>query len=328
MLANALGGSQWLLSDTGDNIHLCNLPLFHITGMVNSMNVPLYSGGTIVMMTRFDLDGMIQAIEQYRCEYWVGTATMNVAVVNFPGIEQRDLTSLKGVFSGGAPIPKEIIKRFKELTNCELLEGYGLSETTAQATTNPRGGGKIGSVGIPLFDTDIRVLSMGDPSVVLPPGEIGELAIKGPMVMKGYWNREEDTSASFHDGYFLTGDLGYFDEDGYIFIVGRKKELIKASGFSVFPAEVEGYLYQHPAVKEACVIGVPHPYRGEDVKAFVVLKDGMSVTEQEIVAWAKQQMADYKYPRIIEFRSELPKTGSGKILRRKLVEEEIGNTSD
>ncbi|MGC5323920.1 AMP-binding protein [Brevibacillus sp. SYSU BS000544] len=321
MLANAVGGAQWFLSDEGDNIHLCNLPLFHITGMVNSMNVPLYSGGTIVMMTRFDMEVMIQAIEWYQCEYWVGTATMNIAVVNYPGIENRKLTSLKSVFSGGAPIPLEILQKFKELTCCELLEGYGLSETTAQATTNPRGGGKIGSVGIPLFDTDVRILSIEDPTKELVPGEIGEVAIKGPMVMAGYWNRSEDTKHSFMDGYLLTGDLGYFDQDGYLFISGRKKELIKASGFSVFPTEVEGYLYTHPAVKEACVVGVPDPYRGEEIKAYIVRKEGSEVTKQEIVAWAKEHMADYKYPRIIEFRDELPKTGSGKILRRVLAEE-------
>lgn len=320
-LSNAIGGSKWFLEDDGANIHLCNLPLFHITGMVDSMNVPLYSGGTIVMMTRFDTEIMIQAIEQYACEYWVGTATMNVAVVNFPGIENRKIQSLRSVFSGGAPIPMEILERFKALTGCELLEGYGLSETTAQATTNPKGGGKIGSVGIPIFDTDIRILSMEEPGKDMPIGQVGEVAIKGPMVMKGYWNRPEDTHHSFMDGYLLTGDLGYFDEDGYLFIAGRKKELIKASGFSVFPTEVEGYLYKHPAVQEACVVGVPDPYRGEEIKAFIVLKSGATATEEEMIAWSKSVMADYKYPRLIEFRSELPKTGSGKILRRKLAEE-------
>lgn len=320
-LSNAIGGCKWFLEEDGANVHLCNLPLFHITGMVDSMNVPFYSGGTIVMMTRFDTEVMIQAIEKYACEYWVGTATMNIAVVNLPGIENRRIQSLRSVFSGGAPIPMEILERFKELTNCELLEGYGLSETTAQATTNPKGAGKIGSVGIPIFDTDIRILSMEDSSQDMPIGQVGEVAIKGPMVMKGYWNRPEDTRHSFLDGYLLTGDLGYFDEEGYLYISGRKKELIKASGFSVFPTEVEGYLYKHPAVKEACVVGVPDPYRGEEIKAYIVLKDGATATEEEIVAWAKGVMADYKYPRLIEFRSELPKTGSGKILRRVLAEQ-------
>lgn len=321
MLVNAIGGVAWLTYDEGANIHLCNLPLFHITGMVDSMNVPLASGGTIVLMTRFDTEGMVQAIETYQCEYWVGTATMNNAFVNHPGIEYRKIQSLKSVFSGGAPIPLYILERFKELTNCELLEGYGLSETTAQATTNPRGGDRIGSVGIPLFDTDVRILSLEDPSKEMPLGEVGEVAIQGPMVMKGYWNRPEDTKHTFHEGYLLTGDLGYFDQDGYLYISGRKKELIKASGFSVFPSEVEGYLYKHPAVQEACVVGVPDLYRGEEIKAYIVLKAGVAVTEKELVAWAKEQMADYKYPRIIEFRDELPKTGSGKILRRKLAEE-------
>lgn len=321
LLANAVGGAKWLITSGGENIHLCNLPLFHITGMVNSMNAPLYSGGTIVMMTRFDLEVMIAAIELYHCEYWVGTATMNIAVVNAPGIEQRNLTSLKSLFSGGAPIPVEILKKFNEMTPCELLEGYGLSETTAQVTINPRGACRIGSVGIPIFDTDIHIVSMADASQVLPMGETGEVAIKGPMVMKGYWNNEEATKQAFCNGYFLSGDLGYFDQDGYLYISGRKKELIKASGFSVYPTEVEGYLYMHPAVKEACVVGVPDPYKGEEIKAFIVKKEGATTTEQEIIQWAKQQMADYKYPRIIEFRDELPKTGSGKILRRVLSEE-------
>jgi acyl-CoA synthetase (AMP-forming)/AMP-acid ligase II len=249
---------------------------------------------------------------------------MNVAVAHFPDVGRYDLTSLRFCTSGGAPIPLDVLRRFREATGSALLEGYGLSETISACVVNPPHRIVQGSIGIPLPGVDVRVVDTEDPGKELPLGEVGELLVKGPMVMKGYWNRPQDTREGLRDGWLHTGDLACMDEDGYLYIRGRKKELIKASGYSVFPSEVESLLYQHPAVGECAVIGVSHPYRGEEVKAFVVLKPGYEekTSGQEIVQWAREHMAAYKYPRQVEIREQLPKTGSGKILKRMLVEEE------
>lgn len=327
LLANTMTGKHWLAGEDGA-VHLAVLPFFHVTGMVNSMCVPLYGKGTLVLLSRFDLETVIDAIEKFRVNYWVSTATMNIALVNYPGVESRDLTSLVACTTGGAPVPLPVFEKFVAMTGSELIEGYGLSETMAQVTINPMGKGKLGSIGIPIMDVDLKIMDMALPDNELPIGEIGEIAIKGPQIMAGYWKRADETQAVFQDGYFYTGDLGYMDEEGFVFISGRKKELIKASGYSVFPAEVESHLYRHPAVAEACVYGVPHEYRGEDIKAVIVLKPEFQgkVTPQEIAEWSRNQMAAYKYPRMVEIRESLPKTGSGKILRRALVEQELGKT--
>jgi acyl-CoA synthetase (AMP-forming)/AMP-acid ligase II len=216
------------------------------------------------------------------------------------------------------------LRKWREIVGTELIEGYGLSETIAQTHYNPIFSPRYGSIGLPQFGVDCRII---DPETgkEQPLEEEGELLIKGPMVMKGYWNRPEETQEVLKDGWLATGDIARMDKDGYFYIVGRKRDLIKASGYSVFPAEVEKYLYHHPAVKEVAVIGVPDPYRGENIKAFIVLKSEYKskVKEEEIVAWAKDKMAAYKYPRIVEFAEELPKTASGKVLKRVLREREI-----
>ncbi|WP_165820809.1 AMP-binding protein [Pueribacillus theae] len=321
LLVNIIGSKYWWKIEPGE-VFLAVLPFFHVTGMLHCMCQPLYSGGTMILFTRYDTESVIRAIEMYKVTFWSSIATMNIAVLNFPDVRKYDLTSLKSVKSGGAKIPLETLQAFSELTGVYLIEGYGLSETISQITGNPPHRPKTGSVGIPVSDVDIKIVDQADPSIELPAGEVGELIVTGPQVMKGYWNRPEETKKSFYNEYLLTGDLAYMDEEGYFYISGRKKELIKASGYSVFPAEVENYLYMHPAIAECCVYGVPHSYRGEEICAAVVLKDEYNnqVTAEDIIAWAKEHMSAYKYPRIVEIRDSLPKNASGKILRRLLTD--------
>jgi len=323
LISNTVGSAVWLRMQESD-IHLSILPFFHVSGMITSMNMPIYTRGTIVLLSRFDPQTTMEAIQKYRCTMWQTITTMNVAVVNYPDIGKFDLKSLRRCVSGGAPVPEEILKKWREIVGTELIEGYGLSETIAQTHFNPILRPRYGSVGLPQFGLDCRII---DPETgkEQPLEEEGELLMKGPMVMKGYWNRPEETQEILRDGWLATGDIAKMDKDGYFYIVGRKKDLIKASGYSVFPAEVEKYLYLHPAVKEVAVIGVPDPYRGENIKAFIVLKPEykQKIKEEEVIGWAKDKMAAYKYPRIVEFVQELPKTASGKVLKRVLREREI-----
>ncbi|MCL8207969.1 MAG: AMP-binding protein [Actinomycetia bacterium] len=322
LLANVEGSRLWTRAGP-ESVHLAVLPLFHVTGMVHSFLMPLLAGGTMVLLTRFETDTFIEALQHWRATHWVGIATMNVAVVNHPRIRDYRLDSLAFAMSGGAPIPVPVLERFRELTGVTLVEGYGLSETISQVTVNPPDRPKLGSVGIPVHGVDLRITAVGRFDEELPVGSTGEIWVRGPQVMQGYFGRPEATREVLRpDGWFDTGDLGFVDEEGYLHIAGRSKELIKASGYSVFPAEVENLLYRHPAVAEAAVIGVPDPYRGETVKAVVVLKPGAAVTPEDLVAWAHANMAAYKAPRIVEIREALPKTASGKILKRILIEEE------
>jgi acyl-CoA synthetase (AMP-forming)/AMP-acid ligase II len=323
LLYNTVGSTVWS-GISADDVHLSVLPFFHATGMIHGMNRPIYSATTNVMLSRFDTATAVQAIHEFRCSAWVSITTMNVAVVNFPDIHQYDLRSLKHCSSGGAPIPKEILRRWREIVGPELVEGYGLSETISQTHVNPTTHPRYGSVGIPHFGVECRILDI-DSREELPIGEQGELIVKGPMVTKGYWNNPAETEKVLtDDGWFATGDIARMDHDGYFYIVERKKDMIKASGYSVFPAEVEALMYQHPAIQEVAVIGVADPRRGENIKAVIILRpqhQGL-VTEADMIAWAKNKMAAYKYPRIVEFVDELPKTGSGKILKRALRERE------
>jgi acyl-CoA synthetase (AMP-forming)/AMP-acid ligase II len=322
LLFNTVGSSVWSMI-TEDDVHLSVLPFFHVTGMIHGMNRPIYTGTTNVMISRFDTETAIKAINDFRCTVWISITTMNVAVVNFPDIHRYDLQSLKHCSSGGAPIPSEILQKWREIVGPELVEGYGLSETISQTHVNPISNPRYGSVGIPHFGVDCRIVNV-DTRQELPIGEEGELIVKGPMVTKGYWNNPEETEKVLQDGWLATGDIARMDHDGYFYIVERIKDMIKASGYSVFPAEVEALMYEHPAVQEVAVIGVPDPHRGENIKAFIILRPQHKglVQKKEIIAWAKNKMAAYKYPRIVEFVDELPKTGSGKILKRILRERE------
>ncbi len=318
LLHNTVGSAVWYEVGAGD-IHLSVLPFFHVTGMIHSLCMPLYTGTTNIMLSRFDADSMLQAVAKYRCTMLASIMTMNVAILNDPGVEKYDLRCLRVSLTGGAPVPKEILEKWRRLIGTELVEGYGLSETISQTHMNPYRAPRYGSIGLPQFGNECRIVD-AESGADLPLESEGELVIKGPTIMKGYWNKPEGTAEVLQDGWLYTGDIARMDEDGFFYIVGRKKDLIKASGFSVFPAEVESFLYGHPAVQEVSVIGVPDPYRGENIKACIILKPEYRnrVTEEEIVAWCRGRMAAYKYPRLVQFMEEFPKTASGKVLKRVL----------
>ena len=297
------------------------VPWFHITGMEVQLNLMAYTGATLVALHRFDVETALRAIQRYRCTVTTLIATINVAILNHPATPTCDLTSLRLCASGGAPVPAEIARRWEAVTGHRLVEGYGLTETTAPTHSNPPHRPRYGTVGVPLPYTGVRVVSLEDGVTEVAPGESGEIAIRGPMVTKGYWKRPEATAEAIPDGWLRTGDIGRVDEEGYFTIEERKKDLIKASGYSVFSAEVEAIMYRHPAVAEVGVVGVPDPYRGEDVLAFVVRRPGAAATERELVEWCRAEMAVYKAPRAVRFVDTLPKTGSGKIVKRALREQ-------
>jgi long-chain acyl-CoA synthetase len=241
------------------------------------------------------------------------------AIVNAPDLKGLDLTSVTSCFSGAAPLPRDVLERFEALTGSKIVEGYGLTETSPVTHANPLGGvRKIGSIGVPLPDTDMKVVDLEDGKTEVPAGREGELLLRGPQVMRGYWNRPEESAEALTDGWFRTGDVATVDQDGYCFIVGRKKEMIIAGGYNIYPDEVDAVLISHPAVHESATIGVPDPARGESVKSFVVLNPGKTATADELVAYCRRELAPYKIPRSIEFLPELPKSSALKILRREL----------
>lgn len=324
--ANILGAFYWSRA-TMDSRSLATLPYFHVTGMVHSMHMPIFSGNKIVIMTRWDRETARQLIRDQQCTHWVTISTMLVDFLANPEVKAEDLRSLYAISGGGAAFPKALGEKLYQMTGLEFVEGYGLSETIAQTHFNPPDRPKMQCLGIPSFDVDARII---DPATMDEVGtdEIGEIVVNGPQVMTGYYNRADENESAFVEidgkSFFRTGDIGRFDEEGYFFIVDRLKRMINASGYNVWPTEVESALYDHPAVQQACVIGVPDPRKGENIKAFVILNDKAKgeVTEEEIVAWSKEKMAAYKYPRIVEFIEAFPMTNSGKILWRKLQEEE------
>jgi long-chain acyl-CoA synthetase len=298
------------------------LPFFHVYGMTVAMNLGILMGASLLLVPRFDAGEVLKLIHKERGTMFPGAPSMYIALINHPDIKKYDLSSIEACLSGSAPLPQEVQIRFEELSGGRLVEGYGLSETSPVTHANPIYTKRvIGSIGIPWPDTEAKIVDVAT-GEDLPVGKVGELAIRGPQVMKGYWNRQEETSMAFLNGWFLTGDLGYMDEEGFFYIVDRKKDMIIAGGYNIYPREVEEVLFEHPAVKEACVIGVPDPYRGETVKAFIVKKQGVDVTEKELEEFTRKKLAAYKIPRIYEFRDELPRTMVGKVLRRVLVEEE------
>jgi len=322
----SVGAATWYHHRETD-VHLGVTPFFHTMGQQQLMCSPLVSGGKVVILTRFIPDVVAAAIARYRCTFMSVPTTALLALLSLPDIEQYDFSSLRCIGSGGAPVSVEIQKQLKYLIpNAFVGEGYGLTECVSQGgAITPLFRYKPGFIGVPHLN-DIRIVDAETGTNELPPNEEGEIIMKGPALMEGYWNRPGETKEVLREGWLHTGDLGLMDEEGYIKFLGRKRELIKCSGYSVFPAEVENLLYRHPAIAEVGVIGVHDPYRGESPKAFIVLKPEYrgKVKEEEIVEWSKENMAAYKRPRFIEFREELPKSGVGKILRRMLAEEEKG----
>jgi long-chain acyl-CoA synthetase len=310
-----------------DDVVLAVAPLFHITGLIAHLTVGLLVPMKIVLGYRFDPVAMLDLIEQHRPTFTVGAITVFIALMNDPTCEGRDLSSLTKVYSGGAPIAPTIVERFQSEIGPYIHNIYGLTETTSPshgvpmqkaAPVDPTSGAL--SVGVPIFNTVVRVVDEEGKDV--PPGEIGEFVTSGPQVVSGYWNKPDETAHAIPGGDLHTGDVGFMDEEGWYYVVDRKKDMINAAGYKVWPREVEDVLYQHSAVREAAVIGVPDDYRGETVKAFVSLRPDEEVSEAELIAFCKERMAAYKYPRSIELVDELPKTVTGKILRRELREAE------
>ncbi|GAA5234971.1 AMP-binding protein [Verticiella sediminum] len=330
VMSTAAAQAVWMPSG-GDRIGLAVLPMFHVTGMQSGMNVPILAGETSVVMTRWDREVAAQLIEKYRVSAMGGITTMMIDFLANPDVEKYDLSSLRYLSGGGAAMPQAVAERLKKVIGLEFIEGYGLSETIAPTHINPPHRPKQQCAGIPIFNTDARVIDV-ETREEKGPGETGEIVVNGPQVFKGYWRRPEATAESFIeiDGkpFFRTGDLGHYDDEGYFFITDRLKRMINASGYKVWPAEVEAMLYGHPAVSEACVIASRDPHRGETVKAVIVLRrDAVGTVEPEdITAWAREKMAAYKVPRLVEFVDALPKTATGKVFWRKL--QELENTKE
>ncbi len=298
------------------------LPFFHVFAMTTILNFGISHGAELLLVPKFEIDDTLKLIGKRKPTVMPGVPTLYTAMLNHPKIKSFDLSSLKACISGGAGLPVEIRNQFQDLTGCALIEGYGLSETSPMATANPIDGAvRDGSIGLPVPATSISIRSVEDPDKEMPLTESGEICIKGPQVMPGYWNQPEATAEVFVDDYFRTGDVGYMAEDGFIYIVDRLKDMIIASGFKIYPRQVEEAIYRFPAVEEVTVIGIPDEYRGEAPKAFIKLKEGQSASEEEILTFLKGEISKLELPAQIEFRDELPKTMIGKLSRKELREE-------
>jgi len=331
VMCTAIGGVHWF-GGVADSVSLSVLPLFHVTGMQGGMNSAIYSAATVAVLPRWDRDAAARAIEHYRVSAWQSISTMVVDFLSNPKLDDYDLSSLRWMRGGGAAMPDAIVAKLRDKLGIEYVEGYGMSETIAATHINPPDRPKPQCLGIPVFDVDARVV---DPETLepVPQGQSGEILMHGPQVMQGYWGNPEATRNAFVeiDGkrFLRTGDLGHVDEDGYFFISDRLKRMINASGYKIWPAEVEAMMYRHPAIREVCVIGARDAHRGETVKACVVLDPNRSadVTAESIRAWAHENMAAYKVPRLVEFVTALPKSGTGKIMWRVLQEQDAEKTA-
>ena len=327
LVANAAQCEVELPIRRGIDINVTALPLFHIFGMTCAMNAPVLTGTTMLMIPDpRDPKAILSAISKYKATVFCSVPTMYIALINRPDIKKYDLSTVRACLSGAAPLPVEVQKKFEQLTGGRLVEGYGLTESSPVSHVNPLDDPKKnrpGSIGIPVPDTDAKIVDLETGTKDLKPDEVGELVIKGPQVMQGYWNNPDETKMTLKGGWLYTGDIAKMDKDGYFYIVDRKKDMIDVSGLKVWPREVEEVLYEHPAVSEAAVVGVPDAYRGETVKAYVTLKPEYQgkVTQEDIIKFCKEKIATYKAPRLVEFRESLPKTLVGKILRRTLKEE-------
>lgn len=311
--------------EEGREVVLGVLPYSHVFGLTVSFLLPLYVGGAIVLMPDpRDIPTIIKNISRHRVTLLPGVPAMFNLINQHPGIEKIDISSVKSCISGSAPLPEAVLERFEELTGSKIVEGFGLTEASPVTHINPLNGvRKVGSIGLPVPHTEANIVDTETGKRKLAPGEEGELIIRGPQVMKGYWKMPDETAEVIRDGWLYTGDLASMDKEGYFTIVGRKKDMILASGYNVYPDEIDRLLMSHPAVLESCTIGIPDPRRGETVKSFVVLNPGMSATSEEIQEFCRQDLAAYKVPKLIEFRKQLPKSSMLKLLRRVLREEEL-----
>ncbi|MGB4371454.1 MAG: long-chain fatty acid--CoA ligase [Dethiobacteria bacterium] len=330
LLANALQLKAWAPDlKNGEEIFLSVLPLYHSYGLTLALNLPVLTGNKMVLLPRFELRSVLQTIDREKPTRFPGVPTMYVAINNAPDLHEYDLSSIKVCNSGAAPLPVKVQEEFEKITGGKLTEGYGLSEASPVTHSNPIYGKNVpGSIGLPIPDTEMKIVDIETGDTELPIGESGELCVRGPQVMEGYLNMPEETAQSLRDGWLYTGDIAKVDEEGYTYIVDRKKDMVIAGGYNIFPRDIEEVLYTHPKIKEAAVAGISDPYRGETLKAYVVLKEGETLTEEEVIEFCKENLAAYKVPKLVEFRTELPKTMVGKILRRALREEEEKKTKE
>lgn len=325
--ATAIGGVLWNPNEDKE-VHLVSLPLFHVTGMQSSMNGPIITAGAMVIMTRWDRDVAAQLISKFKISRWRSISTMAIDLVNSDKLDSYDLSSLRGIGGGGAAMPEAIGKKLKDLCGQDYVEGYGMSETIAGTHINPVDAPKRQCLGIPVFEVDSRVIDIAE-GRECGPGEVGEIIVNAPQVFQGYWGKPEATREAFIDfdgkRFLRTGDIGYFDDEGYFFMVDRIKRMINASGFKVWPAEVEALMHRHPDIAEVCVIGTPDERKGEAVKAVIVPKPSAkdTLTQETIVAWCRNEMAAYKCPTHVSFTDSLPKSGTGKVQWRVLTEQEL-----
>ncbi len=325
LVANAYQARLWLPDfQSGREKILCVVPFFHSYGLTICLTLGMLGAATLVLLPRFERDTVLKTIDRRKPTLFPGVPTIYVALNNAPHVSRYDLSSIRACLSGAAPLPAEVAKTFESLTGGKLREGYGLTETSPLTHANPiYGKAKPGCIGLPVSDTVCALVDLDDPTRPAPAGEPGELVVHGPQVMKGYWRRPDETEQVLRDGWLLTGDVATIDDEGYFAIIDRKKDLIIAGGYNIYPRDIEEALYQHPKVAKAVVAGVPDAYRGESVKAWIVLKEGRSADVAEIDEFCRSKLAAYKVPKHYEFRDALPETLVGKVLRRKLVEEEL-----
>jgi len=309
----------------GTEIMLGALPYFHVFGLSVSMNFSIHMGFSQVLVPRPQPEPLLENIRNFRPTFAPLVPTMYIGMLNHPDLKKTDMSCIKGAFSGSAPLPVEVIHDFEKATGAVIVEGFGMTETTPVTHVNPFAGGarKVGSVGLPITDTLARIVDLEDGVKDMPIGERGELIVKGPQIMKGYRGMPEETANTLKDGWIYTGDIATMDEDGYFYIVDRKKDMIISGGFNVYPRDIDEVYYDHPKVQEACSIGIPDPKRGENVKLFIVLKEGEKATQEEMIEFGKTKLAAFKLPTEVEFRKELPKTNVGKILRKQLKADEM-----
>ena len=309
----------------GTEIMLGALPYFHVFGLSVSMNFSIHMGFAQVLVPRPQPEPLLESIRNFRPTFAPLVPTMYIGMLNHPDLKKTNMSCIKGAFSGSAPLPVEVIHDFEKATGAVIVEGFGMTETTPVTHVNPFHGGarKVGSIGVPISDTLCRIVDLEDGVKDMPIGERGELIVKGPQIMKGYRGMPAETANTLKDGWIYTGDIATMDEDGYFYIVDRKKDMIISGGFNVYPRDIDEIYYDHPKVQEACSIGIPDPKRGENVKLFIVLKEGETATQEEMIEFGKTKLAAFKLPTEVEFRKELPKTNVGKILRKQLKADEM-----
>ena len=324
LVSNVQMVKAWLYKlEEAKEVVLAALPFFHVYGMTTVMNLCIMSAYKMILLPKFDAEETLKTIQKMKPTIFPGAPTMYIGLLNHPKISKYDLSSVQACISGSASLPQDVQQKFEKLTNGRLVEGYGLTESSPVTHANLIWDKRVnGSIGLPWPNTDSKIVKKGTTEEV-PIGEVGEIAVKGPQIMKGYWNKEKETNKTLKDGWLMTGDMGRMDEDGFFYVVDRKSDMIIAGGFNIYPREVEEILFEHDGIQEASVIGIPDDYRGETVKAVIVPKQGVTLDKKQLDRYCRKNLAAYKVPRIYEFREELPKTVIGKVLKKQLIEETL-----